>query len=112
MLTLVKACFAILIHTNCDLSVLLVDASNFISNPIILVTCLQYNLGFPGGAEVKASACNVGDLGSIPGQEDPLEKAMSTHSSILAWGIPWMEEFGHSSRVAKSQTRLSDFTFT
>ena len=67
MLTLVKACFAILIHINFDLSVLLVDASNFISNPIILVICLQYNLCFPGGAEVKASACNVEDLGSIPG---------------------------------------------
>ena len=40
--------------------------------------------GFPGGAEVKASACNVGDLGSILGQEDPLEKEMATHSSILA----------------------------
>ena len=26
------------------------------------------------------------------GQEDPLEKEMATHSSILAWGIPWMEE--------------------
>ena len=26
-----------------------------------------YRLGFPGGTEVKASACNVGDLGSIPG---------------------------------------------
>ena len=28
------------------------------------------------------------------GQEDPLEKAMATHSSILAWGIPWTEEPG------------------
>ena len=28
------------------------------------------------------------------GQEDPLEKEMATHSSILAWRIPWMEEFG------------------
>ena len=27
-------------------------------------------------------------------QEDPLEKEMSTHSSILAWRIPWMEEPG------------------
>ena len=41
-------------------------------------------LGFPGGAEVKASACNVGDLGSIPGSEDPLEKETAIHSSILA----------------------------
>ena len=32
----------------------------------------------------KESTCNVGDLGSIPGFEDPLEKGMATHSSILA----------------------------
>ena len=41
------------------------------------------------------------------GWEDPLEKEMATHSSTLAWKIPWMEEPG----VAKSLTRLSDFTF-
>ena len=29
-----------------------------------------------------------------PGQEDPLEKEMATHSSILAWKIPWTEELG------------------
>ena len=28
------------------------------------------------------------------GQEDPLEKEMTTHSSILAWKIPWTEEHG------------------
>ena len=44
--------------------------------------------GFPGGSEVKLSAWNAGDLGSIPGQEDPLEKEMATHSNILAWKIP------------------------
>ena len=44
--------------------------------------------GFPGGSEVKASACNVGDLG----WEDPLEKEMATHSSTLAWRILWTEE--------------------
>ena len=44
---------------------------------------------FPGGADDKASAYNAGDLGSIPGSEDPLEKEMATHSSILAWKIPW-----------------------
>ena len=42
----------------------------------------------------KESAYNVGDLGSIPGWEDPLEKGMATHSSILAWEIPWTEEPG------------------
>ena len=30
------------------------------------------------------------------GQEDPLEKGMATHSSILAWRIPWKEESGYS----------------
>ena len=30
------------------------------------------------------------------GQEDPLEKEMATHSSILAWEIPWTEELGGS----------------
>ena len=85
--------------------------------------------GFPGGSAGKESACNVGDLGSIPGLgkspgegigsplqyswaslvaqqvknlpamwgtwvrslgwEDPLEKGKATHSSILAWRIPW-----------------------
>ena len=42
----------------------------------------------------KAFACNVGDLDSILGGEDPLEKGMGTHSSILAWRIPWTEEPG------------------
>ena len=50
--------------------------------------------GFPGGSDVKASACNVGDQGSIPGSEDPLEKEMATHSNILAYIIPWTEEPG------------------
>ena len=40
------------------------------------------------------SACNEGDLVRSLGQEDPLEKEMATHSSILAWRIPWTEEPG------------------
>ena len=46
------------------------------------------------------------------GREDPLEKEMATHSSILALRIPWTEEPGTVHGVAKSRTRLSDFTFT
>ena len=46
-------------------------------------------LSFPGGSDSKESARNAGDLGSIPGWEDPLEKGMATHSNILAWRIPW-----------------------
>ena len=43
---------------------------------------------------VKNLPANVGDVGSIPGSTDPLEKAMATHSSILAWKTPWTEEPG------------------
>ena len=44
------------------------------------------------------------------GWEDPLEKKMATHSSTLAWKIPWTEEPGSTVHgVAKSRTRLSDF---
>ena len=61
---------------------------------IISMTLYYNNQGFPGGAEVKASACNAGDLGSIPGLGRSLEKEIATHSSILAWKIPWTEEPG------------------
>jgi len=44
---------------------------------------------FPGGSVSKESAFNEVDPGSIPGREDPLEKEKATHSSILAWRIPW-----------------------
>ena len=41
--------------------------------------------------------------------KDPLEKGMATHSSILAWEIPWTEEPGRlQSTGSQSQTRLSD----
>ena len=47
------------------------------------------------------------------GWEDPLEEEMATHSSILAWRIPWTEEPGGlQSTGSQSRTRLSDFTFT
>ena len=40
------------------------------------------------------SACNAGDRVQPPIWKDPLEKGMATHSSILAWRIPWTEEPG------------------
>ena len=39
-------------------------------------------------------AYNINDPGSIPGQEDLLDKEMVTHSSILGWKIPWTEKPG------------------
>ena len=65
------------------------------------------NQSFPCGSACKESACNVEDLGSIPGLARYVEKGKATHSSILAWRIPWTTIHG----VAKSQTRLSDFHF-
>jgi len=69
--------------------------------------------GFPVAQMVKSlPAVQETQVQSL-GQEDPLEEEMATHSSILAWKIPWMEEPGRLSvhGVAKSWTRLSDFTF-
>ena len=45
------------------------------------------------------------------GWEDPLEKAMATHSSTLAWIIPWMEEPGGLQSIGSQRVRR-DFTFT
>ena len=42
---------------------------------------------------VKNLPANARDMGSLS-QEDPLEKEIATHSSVLAWEIPWTEEPG------------------
>ena len=68
-------------------------------------------MGFPGGSEVKASACNAGDLGSIPGlgrspggrHGNPLQ--YSCLENPLDGGAWWATVHG----VAKNRTRLSDF---
>ena len=51
-------------------------------------------MGFPDGSDSKESAAIQETRGSILGWEDPLEKGMTTHSSILSWRIPWTEEPG------------------
>ena len=68
--------------------------------------------GFPGGSEVKASACSCFCLPARRdtwvrslGREDPLEKEMATHSSILAWQIPWMEEPGGLQSMGSQRVR-------
>ena len=65
---------------------------------------------FSGGTVVRnlpARAGDGGDMGWIPGLEDPLEEEMATHSSIFAWRIPWTEEPGglHSPRSRKESDR-------
>ena len=54
-------------------------------------------MGFPGGSVVKNLPAieEMQETGvQTLGQEDSLEKEMATHSSILAWEIPWTEESG------------------
>ena len=74
----------------------------------------KFSQVFPGGSEVKASTCNVGDLGSIPelgrspgeGNGNLLQySCLENPMDGRAW---WATVHG----VAKSRTRLSDFTFT
>ena len=61
---------------------------------IIYLFLFIHGIGLPWWLKSKESSCNAGDLGSIPGSEDPLEEGMATHSSFLAWRIPWTEEPG------------------
>ena len=71
-------------------------------------------MGFPGGSEVKASACNAGDQGLIPGSGrspgegngNPLQ--YSCLENPMDGGAWWATV----PRVTKSQTQLSDFTFS
>ena len=77
----------------------------FILFPIITnieVVCVE-NVENCGSA-CKESTCNMGDLG----WEDPLEKGKATHSSILAWRIPWTE---NSMGSYKRWTQLSYLYF-
>ena len=70
-------------------------------------------MGFPGGSEVKASDCNVGDLGSIPrlgrcpgeGNGNPFQ--YSCLENPMDGGASWATVHGLQSR-----TRLSDFTLS
>ena len=49
---------------------------------------------FPDGSVVKSPPAVLETQVQSLGQEDPLEKGMATHSSILAWEVPWTEEPG------------------
>ena len=53
--------------------------------------------GFPGGSAGRGSSCNAGGLGSTPRLGRFLKKGTATHSSILAWIIPWTAYFNMTS---------------
>ena len=61
-------------------------------------------------AQIVKNSLAMQETGVRADWEDPLEKEMAIHSSILAWKIPWREEAGglQSMGSTKSQTQLSD----
>ena len=73
--------------------------------PFFLEKTILFILGFPGGSGVKASAWNSEIWTQSLGREDPLEKEMATHSSILAWKIPWTEEPGRLQYTGSQRVR-------
>ena len=62
--------------------------------------------GFPRGLVVKnlPASAQESQIQSL-GQEDPLEEEMATHSSILAWRIPWTEESGELQSIGSQRVR-------
>ena len=66
-------------------------------------------VGFPGGSvkDPSASAGDAGDVGLIPGSGSSLGEGKATHSSILAWKIPWTEYSPGGHKEADTTERLS-----
>ena len=62
-------------------------------------------MGFPGGSVVKNLPAVQETWVQSLGWEDPLEKEMATHSSILAWEIPWTEEPGGLQSMGSQKVR-------
>ena len=64
---------------------------------------LGYQKGFPGDSDAKLSACNRETWVQSLVWEGPLEKELATHSSTLAWKIPWMEEPGRLQSIGSQR---------
>ena len=60
---------------------------------------------------LPANTGDIRDMGSIPGLENPLEKGVATHSSILAWRIPWAEEPGGLSPWGHKELDMTEVTY-
>ena len=62
--------------------------------------------GFPGGSVVKNLPAVQETWARSLGQEDPLEKEMATHSSILAWEIPWARSLVGCSLLGSQKSQM------
>ena len=54
---------------------------------------------------LPANTGAAGDESSMPGWEDPLEEGMATHSSILPWRIPWIEELSRLQSIGLQRVK-------
>ena len=70
---------------------------------IYIYTCMLY-MDFPGGSAGSLPAVWQSQVRSL-GQEDSLEEEMATHTSILAWRIPWTEEPGGLQSMGSQRVR-------
>ena len=78
------------------------------SKPYIYVACYLTALGFPDGSDGKELPAMQDTWVRSLGQEDPLKKGMATHSSILAWRIPWTEEPGRLQSVGRRELDMTE----
>ena len=62
-------------------------------------------MGFPGGSVVKNPPASAGNVGSIPGSGRSPGEGTATHSSILAWELPWTEEPGRLQSMGSQQNQ-------
>ena len=72
--------------------------------------CIHWE--FSGSSVVKNPLANAGDGGSILGQEEPLEREMAPHSSVLAYKIPWMEEPGRLQSMGCKESDMIEYMHT
>ena len=70
----------------------------------------MFHLGFPSGSAVKNLPAKQEMLVQSLGQEDPLEEGVATHSSILAWRIPWTEEPGRLQSLGSPRVDSTEAT--
>ena len=63
---------------------------------------------FPGGLDGKESVCNTGDLGLIAGSGRSPGEGNGTHSSILAWRIPWTEKPGGLQPMGSHELNMAE----
>ena len=77
---------------------------------ITTIAVINRFLGIASDQQLPANAGDLTDLGWSLGRVGPLEEGMATHSSILAWRIPWTEKPGRlqSTGSQKTQTWISE----